>query len=108
MEVRAEHHGNEIAIRPVEPSATLRLNLRISGVALSGTASGEFRSGHLVMAVTGATAQNAAGVTGIAVPGTGPRFATGTLEGVIMFNGAGCSNNAHSWDLDAPLPFSPR
>jgi hypothetical protein len=104
LEVRAERTGDEIAIRPVEPSATFRMNLRVSGIAVSGTASGQVRSGTSVVATDGGTPQSAALVTGIAAPGP-PRFATGTLEGVITLNGAGCSNNAHRWDLDQPLPF---
>ena len=104
IEVRAERTGDEIAIHPVEPSATFRMNLRVSGIAVSGTASGQVRSGEVVMATGGGRSQSAAVVTGIAAP-AGPRFATGTLEGVITFDGAGCSNNAHRWDLDQPLPF---
>ena len=102
IEVRAERTGNEIAILPVEPAATFRMNLRVSGMAVSGTASGEVSSGRMVVA--GARPQSAAVVAGIAAP-AGPRFATGTLEGVITVDAAGCSNNAHRWDLDQPLPF---
>ena len=68
------------------------------------TSLGQVRSGEVVMATGGGRSQSAAVVTGIAAP-AGPRFATGTLEGVITFDGAGCSNNAHRWDLDQPLPF---
>lgn len=102
IEVRAERIGDEILILPVEPAATFRMNLRVSGIAVSGTASGEVSSGKMV--VTGAMPQSAAVVTGIAVP-AGPRVATGTLEGVITLDAAGCSNNAHRWDLNQPLPF---
>jgi len=104
IDVRAERTGDEIAIRPVEPSATFRMNLRVSGIAVSGTASGQVRSGTSVAATDGGRPQSAAVAPGIAAPGP-PRFATGTLEGVITFDGAGCSNNAHRWDLDQPLPF---
>jgi hypothetical protein len=103
IDVRAERTGDEIAIHPVEPSATFRMNLRLSGIALSGTASGQVRSGGVVVATDGGRPQSAAVVTGIAAPG-GPRFAAGTLEGVIAFDGAGCLNNAHRWDLDQ-FPF---
>jgi len=103
IEVRAERTADEIVIHPVEPSATFRMNLRVSGIAVSGTASGQVRSGGVVVGTDGGRSQSAAVVTGIAAPG--PRFAAGTLEGVITIDGAGCSNNAHHWDLDQPLPF---
>jgi hypothetical protein len=107
IEVRAERTGDDIAIHPVEPSATLRMNLRVTGIAVSGTASGQVRSGGVVVATDGARPQSVAVLTGIAAPGPA-RFAAGTLEGVITVDGAGCSNNAHRWDLDAPLPFQNR
>jgi hypothetical protein len=103
IEVRAERTGDDIVIHPVEPSATLRMNLRVSGIAVSGSASGQVHSGGILVATEGGRPQSAAVVTGIAA--SGPRFATGTLEGVITMDGAGCSNNAHRWDLDQPLPF---
>src|SRR5215217_6535877 len=90
IDVRAERTGDEIAIRPVEPSATFRMNLRVSGIAVSGTASGQVRSGTSVAATDGGRPQSAAVAPGIAATGP-PRFATGTLEGVITFDGAGCS-----------------
>jgi hypothetical protein len=104
IEIRVERTGDDIAILPVEPSATFRMNLRVSGIAVSGTASGQVRSGGVVLTADGGRSQSAAVVTGIAAP-AGPRFATGTLDGVITFDGAGCSNNAHRWDLDLPFPF---
>lgn len=103
IEVRAERTGDEIAIHPVEPSATFRMNLRVTGLAVSGTVSGQVRSGGVVVATDGTGPQSAAVVTGLAAPG--PRSATGTLEGVMTLDGAGCSNKAHRWDLDQPLPF---
>ena len=104
IEVRGERTGDELAIHPVEPSATFRMNLRVSGIAVSGLASGQVRSGGVVVTIAGGRPQTAAVITGTAAP-AGPRFATGTLDGVIMFDEAGCSNNAHRWDLDQPLPF---
>jgi hypothetical protein len=102
IQVRAERTGDVVAIYPVEASATFRMNLRISGIALSGTTSGQFRSGALVVAIDGGRPQSVAMVTGIAAPG--PRFASGTLDGAIMMGGAGCSNNAHRWSLDLSQP----
>jgi hypothetical protein len=103
IEVRAERTDDELAIHPVDPSATFRMNLRVSGNAVSGTASGQVRSGGVVVATDGGRAQSVAVVTGIAAPG--PRVAAGTLAGVITFDEAGCSNSAHRWALDQPLPF---
>ena len=77
IDVRAERTGHEIAIHPAEPSATFRMNLRVSGIALFGTASGQVRSGGVVVATDGGRPQSAAVVTGIAA--SGPRVAAGTL-----------------------------
>lgn len=100
IEVRAERTGDDVAIRPEDGSATFRMNLRISGAALSGTASGQFRSGGHVVTVDGGTPQSAATVMGT----TAPVFASGSLEGAIMIGGAGCSNNGHRWSLLPRLP----
>jgi hypothetical protein len=88
---------------PVEPSATFRMNLGVSGISVSGTAAGEVNSGGGgVLGAAGARPQSAAVVTGIAT--AGPFVATGTIDGVIMIDEAGCSNNGHRWALDQLLP----
>lgn len=102
IKVRAERTGDDFVIRPVDSSATFRINLKIDGTAVGGTASGEFRSGQWVVAIGDGTSQSAATVTGIV--GRAPIFVLGALDGGIMMNGSGCSNNAHRWSLDALLP----
>lgn len=99
IEVRAERMGDVVEIRPEDGSATFRMNMLITGVALYGTASGQFRSGSLVVTVDGGSPQSAATVTGSTVPVFASGFASGSLEGSIMVGGAGCSNNGHRWSL---------
>lgn len=99
IEVLVERMGDDVTIRPEDGSATFRMNLRVSGTTLSGTASGQFRSGGYVVTVDGGTPQSAATVTGTTVP----VFASGSLEGAVMIGGAGCSNNGHRWSLVPPL-----
>lgn len=99
IEVRAERTGDEVAIRPLDPSATLRLNLRIAGAQISGTAAGHVISGGHVVSVDGGKPQSAAAVTGT----TASVFPSGSLHGAVSIDGSGCSNNGHAWSLRPPL-----
>jgi hypothetical protein len=74
--------------------------LRVNGSAVSGTASGEVRSGGVLVAVNGGTPGSTATLTGI----TTRLFVSGTLDGAVMIGGAGCSNNGHRWSLGPRVP----
>ena len=92
--VSLDRSGDAVTIRPQDPSATFRLDLRIAGTALAGTASGQFRDGALQISVAG--------------PGQSPGVATGTMlagsvagriDGQVSIGGYSCSNNGHMWTL---------
>jgi hypothetical protein len=95
--VHVERVGNGVTISPDDPSATFRMQLQIAGAALSGTASGQYRSSATPITVTGRSSDAPAAVTGT----IGANSASGALEGTVGLDGVSCTNNGHSWMLSA-------
>jgi len=92
--VRLDRTGDAVTIHPEDPSATLRLDLRITGSDAAGTVSGNFRDGAHQIAVTSAGGQPAA-MTGTVLEAA----VAGRIEGQVETDGYGCSNNGHTWTL---------
>jgi len=95
--VHVERAGNSATITPDDPSATFRMQLQIAGAALSGTASGQYRSSATPITVTGTSSAAPAVVRGI----LGSDSASGVLDGTVSVDSMSCTNNGHEWTLTA-------
>jgi hypothetical protein len=93
--IRLDRSGDDVTIRSEDPAATFRIDLRIAGTALGGTASGQFRDGTLQVSVAPGGGQTAAVTTGSTLAGS----ATGRIDGQVSIGGYSCSNNGHMWTL---------
>lgn len=93
--VRVERVADAVTVRPDDATATFRMDLQIAGTALSGTASGQYRSGATTVRVDNGTPVGAAVVTGTLLA----PFVSGRLTGAIDIGGTGCSNDGHRWTL---------
>ena len=93
--VQVERVGNNVTITPDDPSATFRMQLQIAGAALSGTASGQYRSSATPITVTGRSSDAPAAVSGT----IGVNSAAGALEGTVGVDALSCTNNGHGWML---------
>jgi hypothetical protein len=100
--VQVDHAATTIVIRPVDPSATFRMDLQISGAAMSGSASGQYAVGPAIVRVDNGTPGSAAVATGALLPSP-ISIVTGKITGTVDVGGIGCSNNGHSWTLSAAL-----
>jgi len=93
--VRLDRAGDSVSIRAEDPSATIRLDLQLTGSALGGTALGQFRDGAQQVVVAPSAGQQAAVATGIVMTAS----VAGRIQGQMSVGGYSCSNNGHSWTL---------
>ena len=93
--VHVERNGSSVTITPDDPAATFRMQLQLAGGTLSGTASGQYRSGTMPIAVSGRSSDTGAVVAGI----VGTASVTGALDGTVSDGTMSCSNNGHGWLL---------
>lgn len=98
--VRLERAGDAVIIRPDDPSSTFRLDLQITGNALTGSASGQFRDGGLQLSVEPRSGAQAAAATGTVMSVS----VAGKIDGQVSIGGYGCSNNGHGWTLTPRRP----
>ena len=98
--VRLERIGDAVTIRPDDPSSTFRLDLQITGTALGGSASGQFRDGGLQLSVEPRAGAQAAAATGTVMSAS----VAGKIDGQVSIGGYGCSNNGHGWTLTPRRP----
>jgi hypothetical protein len=92
--VRLDRSGDAVTIRPEDPAATLRIDLRLDGSAAGGTVSGQFSDGAYQVAVTNAGGQPAV-MTGTVLEAA----VAGKISGQVATEGYGCTNNGHTWTL---------
>jgi hypothetical protein len=97
---RLERAGDAITIRPDDPSSTFRLDLQITGTALTGTASGQFRDNGQQLSVEPRSGAEVAAATGTVMSAS----VAGKIDGEVSSGGYGCSNNGHGWTLTARRP----
>jgi hypothetical protein len=90
--VQVEHTGNTVTIQPEDSTATFRMDLQMSGTVVSGTASGEYRSGATTVTVTGLKSDIADAIGTVAESG-----AAGNLTGWVAIPGVSC--NGGNWSL---------
>jgi hypothetical protein len=102
--VQVERSGDAVTVRPDDPSATFRMQLQLSGAALTGTASGQYRSSATNVTVGGASLGSAASAVGAVAPSS----ASGALYGTVSVEGMTCVNGAHTWTLTPASATSAR
>jgi hypothetical protein len=102
--VQVDRAGNSVTIRPMDSAATFRMDLQISGAAISGTASGQYPDGVSVLRVDNGTPGTAATATGTLLTSS-VLVATGNIAGTVEVAGIRCANNGHSWMLSAVPDF---
>ncbi|HEY3885254.1 MAG TPA: hypothetical protein VGL62_08615 [Vicinamibacterales bacterium] len=90
--VQVGRTGNTVTIQPEDSAATFRMDLQMSGAVVSGTASGEYRSGDTPVTVTGLKSDIADAIGTVAGSG-----AAGNLTGSIAIPGVSC--NGGNWSL---------
>jgi len=91
--VHVVHDGSIVIVTPDDPTATFRMDLQVSGLALAGTAAGQYQGSGTTMTVGG-------GAGSAAATGTfGPSTVSGTLDGTVTAGGTSCTNNGHTWVL---------
>ena len=94
-QVRLDRAGGAITVRPDDPSSTFRLDLQITGSALAGSASGQFRDNGQQLTVEPRAGSQAAAATGTVMSAS----VAGKIDGQVSIGGYGCSNNGHAWTL---------
>jgi|SRR5579872_930981 len=90
--VQVEQTGSTVTITPEDSTATFRMDLQMSGAVVSGTASGEYRSGDTPVTVTGLKSDIAGAIGTVAGSG-----AAGNIDGSVAIPGVSC--NGGNWSL---------
>jgi hypothetical protein len=93
--VHLDHSGDTVTVTTDDPAATFRIDLRMSGMALQGTAIGQFRDGAVQASVTARDGRSAATTTAALMPAS----VAGKIDGQVSIGGYACANNAHTWTL---------